>query len=383
MEATLQDKLRHPVEGKPYCFVIMPFGSDAAVYEMIRSTVQEACALECYRADDFLMGSCYLQQKILELIRGADIVIAEVTESNPNVFYETGYATALGKPILLIAKERKKVPSDILGLERLIYDDAKRNELFLFQRDLSQHVRSMTMSRLTLLRSMLLPRDPVPSYIVSSLLPPSPRSWRPPMKRTYGDYIGVSGIITAFGALLGTDKAPELVSSRYMDSTVGNEDANLYLIGSLRANDLVSGFLSEVQCGLSPNWRFENEAPSDRAYHTILAGNLEGWPASDYDPEESRGVDYGIIVRGPHPRWPRRMVTIMAGSHTLGTGAACLAATRAERIVQIEEHLPPDVSLEDKDRNMWALIRGEADPGDGHLSIEGVRVVAAGVYGRP
>jgi hypothetical protein len=91
-------------------------------------------------------------------------------------------------------------------------------------------------------------------------------------------------------------------------------------------------------------------------------------------------MDHGIIVRGPHPDHPGRLVMVLAGPHSLGTGAACLAATRSVFIQQIKAALPRGVDIADKKRTFWVLVRGEVSPRDSLLDMEGVSIVEAGVY---
>ncbi len=89
--------------------------------------------------------------------------------------------------------------------------------------------------------------------------------------------------------------------------------------------------------------------------------------------------DYGIIVRGPHPRHPDRLALIIAGAHSLGTGAASLAATRSVMIQKIKGKLPEKV-LEDKKRAFWVLVKGTTSGKDLLLDEEGVSIEEAGVY---
>jgi len=90
--------------------------------------------------------------------------------------------------------------------------------------------------------------------------------------------------------------------------------------------------------------------------------------------------DYGIIVRGPHPNCRGRMVLIMAGAHSLGTGAACLAATRSMLIRQIKDALPDTVDFADKSRTIWVLVKGISSERDRLLDESGVSVLEAGSW---
>jgi nucleoside 2-deoxyribosyltransferase len=61
---------------------------------------------------------------IAQGIVDAQIVIAEITPANQNVFYELGYAHALAKPTILLAERGKQpLPFDISGYRVLFYDN--------------------------------------------------------------------------------------------------------------------------------------------------------------------------------------------------------------------------------------------------------------------
>ena len=60
---------------------------------------------------------------IAQGIIDATIVVAEITPANQNVFYELGYAHALGKPTILLAERGKQLPFDISGFRVLFYDN--------------------------------------------------------------------------------------------------------------------------------------------------------------------------------------------------------------------------------------------------------------------
>ena len=63
-------------------------------------------------------------------ISRANFIIADLTELNPNVIYEVGFAHALRKRVLLIAQpNRFSVPSDLVGLLVLFYDRSQPAEL--------------------------------------------------------------------------------------------------------------------------------------------------------------------------------------------------------------------------------------------------------------
>jgi hypothetical protein len=83
-------------------FVVMPFsGRGAQVWDGIASGCRDA-GFECTRADS-MNSPGFIVTQIYDLINSADVVIGEMSERNPNVFYEIGFAHALGKPTILVA----------------------------------------------------------------------------------------------------------------------------------------------------------------------------------------------------------------------------------------------------------------------------------------
>ncbi len=77
--------------------------------------------IECFRADEYNYPGSIIKD-ILDSIRDSDLIIADITPDNGNVYFEVGYAFALGKnPVLLMDKERKDLPFDISGFRVIMY----------------------------------------------------------------------------------------------------------------------------------------------------------------------------------------------------------------------------------------------------------------------
>ncbi len=73
------------------------------------------------RGDDLVLTAPILD-KIGRLISQADVVIADCSGRNPNVFYELGMAHALGKPVILITSDAAELaPTDIRAFEFVSY----------------------------------------------------------------------------------------------------------------------------------------------------------------------------------------------------------------------------------------------------------------------
>lgn len=101
----------------------MPFRPELAFfYRTIKETIQRAFPdVTVERGDDRVLTTPILE-KIAEFIRQADVVIADCSGRNPNVFYELGMAHALAKPVILITSDEvEEAPTDIRAFEFISY----------------------------------------------------------------------------------------------------------------------------------------------------------------------------------------------------------------------------------------------------------------------
>ena len=61
-------------------------------------------------------------ERIYNQISRADLLVADVTSRNPNVFYEIGYAHALNKLVIPLAQNMEDVPFDMKHRLHVLYD---------------------------------------------------------------------------------------------------------------------------------------------------------------------------------------------------------------------------------------------------------------------
>jgi hypothetical protein len=108
---------------QPKCFVIMPFGVKDLedLYNEFILPVLGDCKLDCARGDD-IFGSNVVMDDVRAAIAMADLVIADLSGQNPNVFYEVGIAHTLGKPVLLLSQSIEDVPFDLRHRRVLPYE---------------------------------------------------------------------------------------------------------------------------------------------------------------------------------------------------------------------------------------------------------------------
>lgn len=60
-------------------------------------------------------------ERIYNQIAKADLIVADMTGKNPNVFYEVGYAHALGKSVILLTQKSDDIPFDLKHYPHIVY----------------------------------------------------------------------------------------------------------------------------------------------------------------------------------------------------------------------------------------------------------------------
>jgi hypothetical protein len=106
----------------------MPFGRkdlDIVYEDFVKPVIENRCKLSCVRGDD-LFGSNVIMDDIRSSIARSQLVIADLTDKNANVFYEVGIAHALDIPVLLLAQSMDDVPFDLRHRRVLVYEDSPR-----------------------------------------------------------------------------------------------------------------------------------------------------------------------------------------------------------------------------------------------------------------
>ena len=100
--------------------VMMPFDAGfSPVYEALKQAVAST-GLACQRADDIWDDDAIIQD-VVSLIYKSQVVIADLTGKNANVFYETGIAHTLGRDVILLTQHYNDVPFDLRHLRYIEY----------------------------------------------------------------------------------------------------------------------------------------------------------------------------------------------------------------------------------------------------------------------
>lgn len=131
---------------RPKAFVVMQFSSPFnELYQDVIKPICDECKLNVLRADE-TYGPGLIIADITKEISESRIVIAEVSPTNSNVYYEVGYAHALNKPTILIAEKGVKLPFDVSPFRTLFYENSIAGKK-LVEEGFRKHIKAVLSDR--------------------------------------------------------------------------------------------------------------------------------------------------------------------------------------------------------------------------------------------
>ncbi|MPU14911.1 nucleoside 2-deoxyribosyltransferase [Acinetobacter baumannii] len=133
------------------CFVVCPIGLDDSdtrrrsdkLLKHIINPVCKKCNFETIRVDH-LNTSDSITETILTHLTESDLVIADLTEHNPNAFYEIGYRSALKKPIIHLKDKNDSIPFDVSTIRTFDYDLSDLDSVDELKERLAQTINSLS-----------------------------------------------------------------------------------------------------------------------------------------------------------------------------------------------------------------------------------------------
>lgn len=117
------------MSSKKICFVISPIGDEGSdirkrsdqVLKYVISPPASNCGYSTLRADT-LSEPGQITTQIIQQILDAPMVVADLTGTNPNVFYELAIRHAIRKPLVQIIQKGDKIPFDVATMRTIPVD---------------------------------------------------------------------------------------------------------------------------------------------------------------------------------------------------------------------------------------------------------------------
>lgn len=108
-----------------FAFVLMPFDPKFDdIYTLGVKETAKKLGITAERIDEQIFHKENILERVYNQINSADFIISDMTDRNPNVFYETGYAHAKGKLCLLLTSNADDIPFDLKHHRHIIYGNS-------------------------------------------------------------------------------------------------------------------------------------------------------------------------------------------------------------------------------------------------------------------
>lgn len=132
------------------CFFISPIGEEGSevrqradeVFETVVKKVCRGLDYKIERADELSRPGDITEQIAGRLLQD-DLVIADLSGHNPNVFYELAVRHAIEKPIIHIIEKSQHIPFDVSGFRTIKYSMETGKEGIEFTEALSKQIQDV------------------------------------------------------------------------------------------------------------------------------------------------------------------------------------------------------------------------------------------------
>jgi hypothetical protein len=130
------------------CFVICPLGAEGSdvrrrsdlVLKHVLAPVLRANGFHAVRADHVPKVGLITTQ-IINLIVESPLVVADLTGSNPNVFYELAIRHAIRKPYVQLIAKGERIPFDVSGIRTIELDVTDLDSVDRAKREMDRQIK--------------------------------------------------------------------------------------------------------------------------------------------------------------------------------------------------------------------------------------------------
>lgn len=124
-------------ESSKTCFVLSPIGDEASedrekadkVLKHLIEPATKACGIDTVQRADQIEKSGSITNQIIERILNDDLVVADLSDRNPNVYYELAFRHVIKKPVVHIIGTKQRIPFDLSHNRAVVYDLADWDSL--------------------------------------------------------------------------------------------------------------------------------------------------------------------------------------------------------------------------------------------------------------
>lgn len=135
---------------KEECFLICPIGEKGGLdrkrsdtlLKYVLSPVFEAEGYESVRADK-MAKSGMITTQIINKIINAPLVIADLTNGNPNVFYELALRHSVNLPYIQLIDHAQKIPFDVSGIRTIHYNLTDLDSVEETKKEISAQIKDI------------------------------------------------------------------------------------------------------------------------------------------------------------------------------------------------------------------------------------------------
>ncbi len=189
-----------PDDKRP-CFVISPIGDPGSdirkrADQVLRYVIEPAasnCGYDALRSDKISEPGLITSQVIQHIVEDP-LVVADLTGSNPNVFYELAIRHAIRKPLVQIIQKGEKIPFDVAGMRTVPVDHKDLDSVEEARTEIEKQIRSIEGKKL----------EEIDSPITVSLELQALRQSENPEQRSLAEFVSAVGDLRA--DIAGIDK---------------------------------------------------------------------------------------------------------------------------------------------------------------------------------
>ena len=132
------------------CFVVAPIGEPESdtrkrsdqILKHVISPALKSCGYKATRADQISEPGMITSQVIQHIVDDP-LVVADLTDRNPNVFYELAIRHAIRKPLVQLIKRGEQIPFDVAGTRTIHVDHHDLDSVEEAKRDIADQIRSL------------------------------------------------------------------------------------------------------------------------------------------------------------------------------------------------------------------------------------------------